>query len=229
MLPASESPPKVIICHCTNCKRYTGSSFSANIIVPQSSLQYIKGSPKLYSDRSNKDTQVLRELCPDCGTPFTSRSSDDQEVIAVKSRTLDEEHRLNCAKLAMEIYYHRKDKWVDEIPPASALTASSPAKSVPASKPSVPPSPIQSALSYFTGYQRASEGWLEKVNRAFLISTRSHFPLIYNFFAQKCVPVTGNLSAIVGSAIAVATWRAKLAEDRAKAKETDNPPPHGVK
>ncbi|KGO75794.1 Glutathione-dependent formaldehyde-activating enzyme/centromere protein V [Penicillium italicum] len=115
MLSASESFPKVIICHCTNCKRYTGSSFSANIIVPQPSLEYIKGSPKLYSDRSDKGGQVLREFCPDCGTPFTSRSSDDNEVVAVKSGTLDEEHRLNCAKLEMEIYYHRKDKWVDDM------------------------------------------------------------------------------------------------------------------
>ncbi|CAI7677768.1 unnamed protein product [Penicillium pancosmium] len=115
VLPTSDSFPKVIICHCTNCKRYTGSSFSSNIIVPQSSLKYIKGSPKLYSDHSNKGGQVLREFCPDCGTPFTSRSNDDKEFIAVKSGTLDEEHRLNCAKLATEIYYHRKDIWVDEM------------------------------------------------------------------------------------------------------------------
>ncbi|KAJ5955465.1 hypothetical protein N7501_009744 [Penicillium viridicatum] len=115
MLPASESFPKLIICHCTNCKRYTGSSFSANIIVPQSSLEYIKGSPKLYLDRSDRGGQVLREFCPDCGTPFTSRSGDDEEVVAVKSGTLDEEHRLSCANLATEIYYHRKDKWVDDL------------------------------------------------------------------------------------------------------------------
>ncbi|KAJ5533811.1 hypothetical protein N7527_000065 [Penicillium freii] len=114
-LPTSESFPKLIICHCTNCKRYTGSSFSANIIVSQSSLEYIKGSPKLYLDSSDRGGQVLREFCPDCGTPFTSRSGDDEEVVAVKSGTLDEEHRLSCAKLATEIYYHRKDKWVNDL------------------------------------------------------------------------------------------------------------------
>ncbi|KAJ6186254.1 hypothetical protein N7519_007555 [Penicillium mononematosum] len=112
MLP-TESFPKVIICHCTNCKRYTGSSFSANIIVPKSSLEYTKGTPKMYLDHGDRGGQVMREFCPDCGTPFTS-SSDDQEV-AVKSGTLDEGHRLNCAELAAEIYYHRKDKWVDDM------------------------------------------------------------------------------------------------------------------
>ena len=57
--------------------------------------------------------QVLREFCPDCGTPFTSRSSDDEEVVAVKSGTLDDEYRVQCSELEMEIYYHQKDGWVD--------------------------------------------------------------------------------------------------------------------
>ncbi|KAJ5761087.1 hypothetical protein N7520_008243 [Penicillium odoratum] len=104
---------QVIICHCTNCKRNTGSGFSANIVVPKSSFEYTKGSPKVYVDRSDKDVRVLREFCSDCGTPFTS-SSDDVEF-AVKSGTLDEEHRLNCANLASEIWHNRKDKWVDQL------------------------------------------------------------------------------------------------------------------
>ncbi|RAH63265.1 DUF636 domain protein [Aspergillus piperis CBS 112811] len=112
-LPDPETYPKLIICHCTHCKRYTGSSFSANIIIPQASFEYTKGTPKLYTDSSKRGVQVLREFCPDCGTPFTSRSSDDEEVVAVKSGTLDEEYRVKCSELEMEIYYHRKDGWVD--------------------------------------------------------------------------------------------------------------------
>ncbi|KAJ5883106.1 uncharacterized protein N7473_009992 [Penicillium subrubescens] len=113
-LPTPGTLPKVILCHCTNCKRYTGSGFSANIVVPQSSFEYTKGSPKLYSDRGDRGgVVVVREFCPDCGTPFTSRSGDDGEEVAVKSGTLDDEHRVKCAELGMEIYYHRKDGWVD--------------------------------------------------------------------------------------------------------------------
>lgn len=81
--------------------------------MPQSTFEYTKGSPKLYSDRSDKGGLVLREFCPDCGTPFTSRSDGDDEEVAVKSGTLDDEDRARCAELGMEIYYHRKDKWVD--------------------------------------------------------------------------------------------------------------------
>lgn len=83
--------------------------------MPHSGFQYTKGSPKLYLDSDNKGGQVLREFCPDCGTPFTSQSKNDTRVIAVKSGSLDEEHRVKCAKLAVEIYHHRKDGWVDDI------------------------------------------------------------------------------------------------------------------
>ncbi|KAJ5359543.1 uncharacterized protein N7496_011956 [Penicillium cataractarum] len=92
-----------------------GSGFSANIVVAQSSFEYTKGSPKLYLDGSNKGGVVYREFCADCGTPFTSRSDDDEEEVAVKSGTLDDEDRERCGELGMEIYCRRKDGWVDGI------------------------------------------------------------------------------------------------------------------
>ncbi|KAJ5726311.1 uncharacterized protein N7483_007668 [Penicillium malachiteum] len=115
VLHTPESYPDLIICHCTNCKRYTGAGFSTNIIVPSSDFQYTKGLPKLYLDIGNKEGQVLREFCPDCGTPFTSQSKSDMQMVAVKSGTLDDEHRIKCTKLAAEIYHHRKDGWVTSI------------------------------------------------------------------------------------------------------------------
>ncbi|EPS25263.1 hypothetical protein PDE_00196 [Penicillium oxalicum 114-2] len=104
---------QVILCHCHNCKRNTGSGFSANIVVPHSKFEYTQGTPKVYSDRSDKGPAVLREFCPACGTPFSSRTDDGSDEVAVKSGTLDEEDRVRCSKLGMEIFYHRKDEWVD--------------------------------------------------------------------------------------------------------------------
>ncbi|CEO59381.1 hypothetical protein PMG11_04057 [Penicillium brasilianum] len=114
-LPTPEPLPKIILCHCINCKRYTGSGFSVNIIVPRSSFKYTQGSPKLYLDGSDKGGVLYREFCPDCGTPFTSRSDDDEDEVAVKSGTLNDEDRERCVELGMEIYCHRKDGWVDGI------------------------------------------------------------------------------------------------------------------
>ncbi|KAL4894900.1 Mss4-like protein [Aspergillus ambiguus] len=114
-LPASEPTPKVVLCHCTSCKRYTGSGFSSNIIVPFSALKYTAGTPKLYFDPSDRGPKVRREFCGDCGTPLSSQPADTPHIIIMKSGTLDDEHREKCGKLGMEIFCGRKDRWVDEI------------------------------------------------------------------------------------------------------------------
>lgn len=113
-LPDSTTP-KVILCHCINCKRYTGSGFSANIAVPKTSLHWTKGQPKLYVDKSERGTGVPRMFCGDCGTPFTSEPSGQDEVIIIKTGTLDDPYRDECGELAMEIWCVRKDKWVDQM------------------------------------------------------------------------------------------------------------------
>lgn len=70
----------------------------------------------MYLDGSDKGGVVYREFCADCGTPFTSRSDDDEEEeVAVKSGTLDDEDRERCGEVGLEIYSHRKDGWVDGI------------------------------------------------------------------------------------------------------------------
>ncbi|KAL5355521.1 Mss4-like protein [Aspergillus floccosus] len=111
-LPASEPTPKVILCHCTSCKRYTGSGFSANIAVPVSALTYTTGTPKVYLDASDRGPQVRREFCGDCGAPLSSQMGDVPHIIIMKSGTLDDEHRASC-ELGMEIFCSSKDAWVD--------------------------------------------------------------------------------------------------------------------
>ncbi|EAW12344.1 GFA family protein [Aspergillus clavatus NRRL 1] len=112
-LPASEPTPKVILCHCINCKRYTGSGFSANIVVPKSGLHWTKGQPKLFIDKSDEGLDVPRMFCGDCGAHFTSEPSGDHGRIVIKTGTLDEPYRQECGELVVELWCKRKDKWVD--------------------------------------------------------------------------------------------------------------------
>ncbi|PKY01149.1 hypothetical protein P168DRAFT_59343 [Aspergillus campestris IBT 28561] len=114
-LPATEPEPKVILCHCTSCKRYTGSSFSSNLVLPQPSMTYTQGAPKIHLCPSDRELPVRREFCGDCGTPLTSQPGDNQSIIIVKWGTLDDEHREWCGTLGAEIYCKRRDEWVGEI------------------------------------------------------------------------------------------------------------------
>lgn len=105
--------PQVVTCHCTHCKRYTGSAFSSNIIVPQTALHFTCGTPKLFMDDTDAGPKLRRQFCGDCGTPLTSEPTKHPEVIVVKSGTLDD--RDAFSELGMEIYYHRRDKFMEHI------------------------------------------------------------------------------------------------------------------
>lgn len=114
-LPESEPTPKVVLCHCTSCKRYTGSGFSANIIVPLSTRTYTTGTPKLYLDASDRGPKVRREFCGDCGTPLSSQPGDAPHIIIMKSGTLDDESRARCGEVNLEIFCRSKDGWMENL------------------------------------------------------------------------------------------------------------------
>ncbi|KAL2823828.1 Mss4-like protein [Aspergillus cavernicola] len=113
-LPATEPTPKIILCHCTSCKRYTGGGFSTNIMIPKSSLRYTSAtSPKVFLDSATDSGYLLpREICGDCGCHFTS--APEGPNTALKWGTLDEEFRVGAEVLG-EIYCKRRDGWVDGI------------------------------------------------------------------------------------------------------------------
>lgn len=109
-------PNQIILCHCSSCKRYTGSGFSSNIVIPLSALHFLTGTPKLYMSPSAVNGLIRRQFCPDCGSPLTSEPKQAEgKSIVVKTGTLDEESRARCGGLNAEIWSHRRDGWVDEI------------------------------------------------------------------------------------------------------------------
>ena len=85
-------------------------------MIPLSALRFLTGTPKLYMSESAVNGLIRRQFCGDCGSPLTSEPKEAEgKSIVVKSGTLDEESRERCGALTAEIWYHRKDKWVDQI------------------------------------------------------------------------------------------------------------------
>lgn len=106
---------QVILCHCNNCKRYTGSAFSANFSVPQSALTWTTEEPKLFIDASDAGRPVRRQFCGDCGSPLTSKPSAGPDVIIMKWGTLNDEDRGRMQDLGAEIYCARRDEYLNQL------------------------------------------------------------------------------------------------------------------
>ena len=61
------------VCHCDNCQRQSGTSFSVIIGVPAGSIRY-EGEENLatYNDRGLSGKGVDRRFCKKCGSPIVS-------------------------------------------------------------------------------------------------------------------------------------------------------------
>jgi len=59
-------PPRVAICHCTECQRRTGSAFGAVAFFPKEQVR-VEGPSKVYVRRSDSGRKVEFHFCPDCG------------------------------------------------------------------------------------------------------------------------------------------------------------------
>ncbi|MGO4128127.1 GFA family protein [Inquilinus sp. YAF38] len=77
--------PRVHYCHCTMCRRATGSAFAVLAWIPENSLRWVgEGRP-----RERRSSPIARRsFCDRCGTPI-SLSYDGRDEVALHAGTLD--------------------------------------------------------------------------------------------------------------------------------------------
>jgi hypothetical protein len=67
------NPKLACVCHCTFCKRRTGSAFGVSAYFDEAAVQIIDGDLRTYEYRSDESGRRLKtEFCPTCGTTVTA-------------------------------------------------------------------------------------------------------------------------------------------------------------
>lgn len=85
----SGEPLAVVICHCKNCQKQSGSTFSINIIGQSEQIE-IQGNLSTYADANDSGDPVNRNFCENCGSPIFSEILSQGNLIALKVGTLDD-------------------------------------------------------------------------------------------------------------------------------------------
>jgi hypothetical protein len=94
-----QGQPRIVgICHCTTCRKETGSAFSSYADWPASSFQY-RGEIKTYNGRS---------FCPACGSRLFNLSDN---TVSVRIGSLDEAPTTDIAPIE-EIWVKRREHWL---------------------------------------------------------------------------------------------------------------------
>lgn len=104
------APMGVAACHCTRCRRQSGSVYSVNLIVSPAAMA-ITGTPKVFEDRdTSSGAPVYREFCGECGSPIRSVLGANPNMVAVKAGTLDHP---DAYAPGLHVFTRSKVAWVE--------------------------------------------------------------------------------------------------------------------
>ena len=82
-------PVMSAICHCTHCRRQTGSAFSTIAAFPVDSVKIEGHTLETYEDTGDSGMPVLRKFCKQCGSPLFTDVKAMPGLLFVKTGTLD--------------------------------------------------------------------------------------------------------------------------------------------
>lgn len=77
----------VIYCHCSQCRRASGSAFAANASVRSEYLTFISGRDAIREFESSPGK--FRGFCSECGSPLYSRREAVPDAFRIRLGTLD--------------------------------------------------------------------------------------------------------------------------------------------
>lgn len=76
-------------CHCPDCRKFTGSTFSAVLVTEEQGFKLVSGENHLVSFQSSPGKQ--RHFCKTCGCHLFSRAEHRPGMIFVRAGSLDDD------------------------------------------------------------------------------------------------------------------------------------------
>lgn len=101
-------PVRITVCHCSECKKQSGSAFGMSLTVREAEFAVMRGTPRTWSRSSDSGNVVTGCFCGTCGTRLFHLIAI-AGLLNVKPGTLD-----NFAGIAprFEAWTSRKAPWV---------------------------------------------------------------------------------------------------------------------
>ena len=86
----TQAPVWAHACHCSRCRKTTGSAFASNLFVALGALRYTQGENRLQSYKLPDAERFTHVFCSQCGStlPFTNES---RGVVGVPMGSLDDD------------------------------------------------------------------------------------------------------------------------------------------
>lgn len=98
-------------CHCSRCRKFTGSAHSANILIPPDYFEWLSGEDMVGRFELAGAKHFATCFCQRCGSslPWLSQSGG---AVIVPAGTLDEDPGIRPTQ---NIYYASRAPWREEV------------------------------------------------------------------------------------------------------------------
>ena len=107
---AAGDPVRVSVCHCLDCKKRTGSAFSAQARWPAEQVT-IDGAAGTWAHLADSGNRVTHNFCPECGsTLHYSIDGKFDGLIAIPLGAFDNPY---FASPRFSVWEERKHDWVE--------------------------------------------------------------------------------------------------------------------
>jgi hypothetical protein len=98
----------LIYCHCSMCRRATGSSFATHASVWATEFRILAGRDLITEYESSPGNQ--RAFCSKCGSPIYRILAEDPSICRIRLGTLD---KAGGTKAVAHIWTGSKSEWFD--------------------------------------------------------------------------------------------------------------------
>lgn len=122
-----EEPVVFQYCHCSRCRKFTGSAFAPNIIVRPEQFRFLAGEQHVKSYQPQWTKHFATSFCSLCGSSMPWRAKSGRSVV-IPAGSLDEHQEFYPTQ---NIFYESKANWSiphSDLPSYAELPEKSPKK-----------------------------------------------------------------------------------------------------
>ena len=82
--------PVMANCHCTDCRKATGSAYAALMFMKEGDVK-ITGTTKTFQHNSDAGSTMTKHFCENCGSPMFTQNSNRPGMIGLRAGTINEQ------------------------------------------------------------------------------------------------------------------------------------------
>ena len=102
-------------CHCIDCRKFSGSTNSNNLLVPTAGFKVLSGQLKTYTKTAESGNEMTSYFCDRCGSTLYRQSSKSDKAVAVMIGGIDGPEAIENGCPEHELFVRNRPSWMKVI------------------------------------------------------------------------------------------------------------------